>query len=95
MRDWWRWRLTRGTARLRSDGPAALLWSLRVTVAAVAFPLHEGLQVGHRRLHVAAMRRLYPRADTVVIDGADHTMAVTHRAEYYAAIDEFLETATR
>jgi uncharacterized membrane protein YccC len=36
VRDWWRWRLTRGMARLRSDGPAALLWSLRVTVAAVA-----------------------------------------------------------
>lgn len=33
---WWRHRLTRELTRLRKDGPAALLWSLRITVAAVA-----------------------------------------------------------
>ncbi len=36
MRDWWRPRLTRELSRLRSDGPSAVLWSLRITVAAVA-----------------------------------------------------------
>ena len=36
MRDWWRWSVTRELSRLRSDGRAALLWSLRITVAAVA-----------------------------------------------------------
>jgi hypothetical protein len=34
--DWWRRILARETARLRNDGRAALLWSLRITVAAVA-----------------------------------------------------------
>ncbi len=34
--DWWRTRLGRELIRLRSDGRAALLWSLRITVAAVA-----------------------------------------------------------
>ncbi len=36
MRDWWRRNLTRELTRLRNDGRAALLWSLRITVAAVA-----------------------------------------------------------
>ncbi|HET6627530.1 MAG TPA: FUSC family protein [Nocardioidaceae bacterium] len=36
MRDWWRRSLTRELTRLRNDGRAALLWSLRITVAAVA-----------------------------------------------------------
>lgn len=36
MRDWWRRTLTRELTRLRNDGRAALLWSLRITVAAVA-----------------------------------------------------------
>jgi hypothetical protein len=36
VRDWWRWSVTRELSRLRSDGRAALLWSLRITVAAVA-----------------------------------------------------------
>jgi uncharacterized membrane protein YccC len=34
--DWWRQTLTRELHRLRRDGRAALLWSLRITVAAVA-----------------------------------------------------------
>jgi hypothetical protein len=34
--DWWRRRLRREVTRLRSDGRAAVLWSLRITVAAVA-----------------------------------------------------------
>jgi hypothetical protein len=34
--DWWRRALTREVARLRQDGRAGLLWSLRITVAAVA-----------------------------------------------------------
>jgi hypothetical protein len=34
--DWWRTRLSRELSRLRNDGRAALLWSLRITVAAVA-----------------------------------------------------------
>ncbi|MGZ4636797.1 MAG: FUSC family protein [Nocardioidaceae bacterium] len=36
MRDSWRRSITRELTRLRHDGPAALLWSLRITVAAVA-----------------------------------------------------------
>ncbi|MDQ3307328.1 MAG: aromatic acid exporter family protein [Actinomycetota bacterium] len=36
MRDWWRGTLTRELTRLRKDGRAALLWSLRITVAATA-----------------------------------------------------------
>ncbi len=36
MRDWWRGSLARELTRLRQDGRAAVLWSLRVTVAAVA-----------------------------------------------------------
>ncbi len=36
MRDSWRGRLSRATTRLRNDGRAAVLWSLRITVAAVA-----------------------------------------------------------
>jgi hypothetical protein len=36
VREWWRETLTRERTRLRNDGRAALLWSLRITVAAVA-----------------------------------------------------------
>ena len=36
MPDWWRTRLNRELMRLRNDGRAAVLWSLRITVAAVA-----------------------------------------------------------
>ena len=36
MLDWWRHRLARDLTRLRKDGRAALLWALRITVAAVA-----------------------------------------------------------
>lgn len=36
MREWWRRNLARGLAGLRSGGRAAVLWSLRITVAAVA-----------------------------------------------------------
>ena len=36
MRDWWRTTLTRELRRLRKDGRGALLWSLRITVAATA-----------------------------------------------------------
>ncbi len=36
MHDWWRRGLTRELSRLRGGGRAGLLWSLRITVAAVA-----------------------------------------------------------
>jgi len=40
VHDWWRRKLggglTRGLSRLRTGGRAALLWALRITVAAVA-----------------------------------------------------------
>ena len=36
MRNWWRPSLSRELTRLRNDGRGALLWSLRITVAAVA-----------------------------------------------------------
>jgi len=36
VRDWWRGNLTRELTRLRNDGRGAVLWSLRITVAAVA-----------------------------------------------------------
>ena len=36
MRDWWRRSLTRETARLRQGGRTAVLWSMRITIAAVA-----------------------------------------------------------
>ena len=36
MRDWWRRGLARELTRLRNDGRAGVLWSLRITVAAVA-----------------------------------------------------------
>jgi pimeloyl-ACP methyl ester carboxylesterase len=39
-----------------------------------------------------AMQVLYPEAEHVLFEGADHSMAVTHREEYYAAIDRFLST---
>jgi pimeloyl-ACP methyl ester carboxylesterase len=37
-----------------------------------------------------AMRALYPQAEVKVIEGAMHGMAITHKEEYFAAIDEFL-----
>jgi pimeloyl-ACP methyl ester carboxylesterase len=37
-----------------------------------------------------ALRRRYPQAEVCVIDGADHTMALSHRQAYYGAIDAFL-----
>jgi pimeloyl-ACP methyl ester carboxylesterase len=37
-----------------------------------------------------AMTTLYPMAQQIIFDGADHGMAVSHRLEYYAAIDGFL-----
>ncbi len=43
MRDWWQGGLTRGSARLRTGGRAAVLWSLRITVAAVASYVVAGL----------------------------------------------------
>ncbi len=36
MPDWWRTKFSRELTRLRSDGRAAVLWSLRITIAAVA-----------------------------------------------------------
>lgn len=36
VRDWWRRGLARNMARLRQDGRAAVLWSMRITTAAVA-----------------------------------------------------------
>ncbi len=36
MQDWWRWTLARELSRLRGDGRAGVLWSLRITVAAIA-----------------------------------------------------------
>jgi len=36
VREWWRGNLTRELTRLRNDGRGAVLWSLRITVAAVA-----------------------------------------------------------
>jgi hypothetical protein len=36
VHDWWRGTLTRELTRLRNDGRGAVLWSLRITVAAVA-----------------------------------------------------------
>ncbi len=36
MRDWWRRALARERARVRNDGRGAVLWALRITVAAVA-----------------------------------------------------------
>jgi len=36
MRDSWRGTLSRAATRLRNDGRSALLWSMRITVAAVA-----------------------------------------------------------
>ncbi len=36
VRDWWRRGLTRETTRLRQGGRAAVLWSMRITIAAVA-----------------------------------------------------------
>ena len=36
VRDWWRRGIARETARLRQDGRAAVLWSMRITIAAVA-----------------------------------------------------------
>ena len=36
MPNWWRSRLNREFLRLKDDGRAAVLWSLRITVAAVA-----------------------------------------------------------
>ena len=37
-----------------------------------------------------SMARLYPQAEMVVFEGADHTVSLTHREEYYRAIDAFL-----
>lgn len=37
-----------------------------------------------------AMRALYPQAEVKVIEGAMHGMVITHKEEYFAAIDEFL-----
>jgi hypothetical protein len=36
VRDWWRRTVGRELTRLRNDGPTGVLWSLRITVAAVA-----------------------------------------------------------
>jgi pimeloyl-ACP methyl ester carboxylesterase len=37
-----------------------------------------------------AMARLYPQAEVMVFEGADHTLALTHREAYYGAIEGFL-----
>jgi pimeloyl-ACP methyl ester carboxylesterase len=38
----------------------------------------------------AAMAELYPDARQVVFEGADHSLAVTHREAYYMELDTFL-----
>jgi pimeloyl-ACP methyl ester carboxylesterase len=37
-----------------------------------------------------AMQKLYPQAEVKVFEGADHSMAVSHREAYYGMIDAFL-----
>ena len=37
-----------------------------------------------------AMRALYPQAEMVVFEGGEHGIGLTHKQEYYAAIDSFL-----
>jgi proline iminopeptidase len=37
-----------------------------------------------------ALARLYPQAEHVVFDGADHSVSVTHKEQYYQALDDFL-----
>jgi pimeloyl-ACP methyl ester carboxylesterase len=37
-----------------------------------------------------AMAALYPQAQQIVFEGADHALSVTHRAMYYQTLDTFL-----
>ena len=37
-----------------------------------------------------AMAELYPQAQHVVFEGADHAVSLTHREQYYQALDTFL-----
>jgi pimeloyl-ACP methyl ester carboxylesterase len=37
-----------------------------------------------------SMAALYPQAEFVVFEGADHSVSLTHRQAYYGAIDDFL-----
>jgi pimeloyl-ACP methyl ester carboxylesterase len=39
-----------------------------------------------------ALASLYPQAEHVVFEGADHSLSVTHSDEYYRALDAFLES---
>jgi len=37
-----------------------------------------------------AMQQLYPQAEVRVFQGGEHGIAITHQAEYFSVIDEFL-----
>jgi pimeloyl-ACP methyl ester carboxylesterase len=37
-----------------------------------------------------AMRTLYPQAEMIVFEGGEHGIGLTHKQEYFAAIDTFL-----
>lgn len=39
-----------------------------------------------------AMRSLYPRAEVTVVEGATHTMALSHQDEYFGSIDGFWDS---
>jgi pimeloyl-ACP methyl ester carboxylesterase len=37
-----------------------------------------------------AMKALYPRAETIVFQGGEHGIALSHQEAYFQAIDDFL-----
>jgi len=79
VRDWWRRGLARELARLRNDGRAGLLWSLRVTVAAVASYVVATLAFPHTQPLLApltAMLVVQVTPVSLLASGLDRVIAV-------------------
>jgi hypothetical protein len=77
--DWWRGNLTRGISRLRSGGRAAVLWSLRITVAAVAsYVVATALLPGTQPLlaPLTAMLVVQVTPVSLLASGLDRVLAV-------------------
>ncbi len=36
------------------------------------------------------MKALYPQAETIVFEGGEHAIALSHQEAYFQAIDDFL-----
>lgn len=79
MRDWWQRGLARELTRLRNDGRAGVLWSLRITVAAVASYVVATLAFPHTQPLLApltAMLVVQVTPVSLLASGLDRVIAV-------------------